>query len=135
MYKVVVDTNIIVSAVIFDGKPEKILTLVNQGRIEIFLSPFILKETQKVLRDKFEWGLPKIKELMLALQMVATTVQPKHKISIIKLKKSDNRILEAAYAVRADFLITGDAKHLLPLKQWRGIKIISAQELLNSVDF
>lgn len=133
MFKVVADTNIIVSAIIFGGKPDKIMALANQGEIKLFLSPFILKETQKVLRDKFDWNLPKIKELVLSLEVVATIIQPKQKVSFIKEKESDNRILEIAQEVQVDFLITGDTKHLLPLKEWRGVKIVSVQEFLQVV--
>ena len=52
------------------------------------------------------------------------------KAIIIKEKQDDNRILECAAEVKADFLISGDKKHLLPLKKFRGIKIVSARELI-----
>ena len=130
MLRVVVDTNTIVSALIFEGNPGRILALANQRHIALFTSPFILNETKRVLARKFDWHLHAIEEAIRLLKEIATVVHPTDKITTIKEKESDNRILEAAREAQADFLVTGDTKHLQPLGEWQGTKIVSAREFL-----
>ena len=65
------------------------------------------------------------------IQEIATLIQPTQKISVIKLKDSDNRILECALAAKAHFLVTGDTQHILPLKKVNGIIILSPSEFLS----
>ena len=54
MIKVVVDTNIFVSAILFGGNCEKILNLAEENRIKLVTSPDILKELKEVLQKKFK---------------------------------------------------------------------------------
>ncbi len=128
--KVVLDTNVLVSALHFGGRPREVLDLARQGHFELVLSPFILQETERVLREKFRWE-EKILDLTLSkLREVATVVDPRQRITLIKEKAADNRILECAVAAGADFLISGDTKHILPLKEYQGIKIVRPAEFL-----
>lgn len=60
-------------------------------------------------------------------------VTPRQKISLIKEKVDDNRILECALAAKADYLITGDKKHLLPLKKINGCRILSARDFMETI--
>jgi predicted nucleic acid-binding protein len=61
---------------------------------------------------------------------VTKTVHPKNKVSVIKEKDDDNRILECAIEGRVQYLISGDRKHLFPLKEYQKIKILSPGEFL-----
>lgn len=130
MIKVVLDTNVIVSALHFGGNPDKVLSLANEGVIELLISPFILDEVSEVLRRQFGWDNKEIKNALAAIKEIATLIQPAHKISIIKEKDSDNCILECAVSGRADFIVSGDTKHILPLKEYLGIKILKPAEFL-----
>jgi putative PIN family toxin of toxin-antitoxin system len=130
MHKVVLDTNVIVSALLFGGNPDKILNLANERVIRLIISPFILDETANVLNHRFNWSEEKIHEVLSSIQEIAAVVQPTIKLSIIKEKDSDNRILECAVSGKADFIISGDNKHILPLKEYQGIKILSPAEFL-----
>ena len=60
----------------------------------------------------------------------AILIKPQKKISIIKRDEADNRILECAQEGKAHFIISGDAQHLLPLKIYRGIRILRSFEFL-----
>jgi len=62
---------------------------------------------------------------------MAAFVEPIERIKVVKEKDADNRILECALAAEAQFLVTGDTKHLLPLKVFRGILIKSPREILD----
>lgn len=60
-------------------------------------------------------------------------VKPKVQISLIKEKDSDNRILECALEAKADYIISGDTKHLQPLKKFQGIPILSPARFLATI--
>jgi putative PIN family toxin of toxin-antitoxin system len=130
MFKVVLDTNVIISALLFGGNPDKILNLANEGVIKLIISPFILEETAMVLQQRFNWLEGEIQAVLAAIQEIAVVVQPKIKLSIIKEKDPDNRILECAISGKADFIVSGDTKHILPLKEYQGIRILSPAEFL-----
>ena len=128
--KVVIDTNVFISGLNFLGKPNEILELFIKGEIEVYISPFILREIEKILRKKFSWNKKQLQKVLDKIKKKAIMVKPKTKISIIKTKRDDNRILECALEARAQYLISGDERHILPLKNFQGIKILSAAEFL-----
>ena len=55
------------------------------------------------------------------------------RLAVITAKESDNRILECAVAGQAAFIVTGDRKHLLPLGEYSGIRIVSPADFVRSV--
>jgi len=128
--KVVIDTNVFISGLNFTGKPSEILKLFWKGEIRVFISPFILKETEKILREKFEWSEGQVQRILNRIKAKAIEVRPKIKVSVIKEKNDDNRILECAVEGKAQYLISGDERHLLPLKEYQGIRILSPSEFL-----
>ena len=130
MIKVILDTNIIVSAIVFGGKPRDILYLIQNGEIRAFISPFILFELKEVLRKKFEFDIKKLKDIEDLINDSFISIAPKISLKIIKEYTIDNKILEAAVEAKADYLITGDKKHVLKLKKVKKTKIVSAEEFL-----
>lgn len=128
--KVVIDTNVFISGLNFTGKPSEILKLFWKGEIRVFISPFILKEAEKILREKFEWSEGQVLRILNRIKAKAIEVRPKIKVSVIKEKDDDNRILECAVEGKAQYLISGDERHLLPLKEYQGIRILSPSEFL-----
>ena len=124
MPKVVLDTNVLVSALHFGGRPREVLDLARHKHIELIISAFILQETENVLREKFHWEEQILRLTLSRLKGISTLTEPHGRITIIKEKDSDNRILECAVAGGADFLVTGDTKHVLPLKEFQGIQIL-----------
>ena len=128
--KVVIDTNVIVSGLNFRGKPREILDLLRAGGVQLCISPFILEEVRVVLWEDFGWSAERIGEVVEKLKDRAILVEPQIRVSVIKGKDDDNRILECAVAADAQFIISGDKRHLLPLKQYQGIRIVSPDEFL-----
>ncbi len=129
--RIVLDTNVILSAVLCGGNPGEYFALAAAGIIEIYTSPFILEETSNILQQKFKYKQGEVQELLDWFTSLATMVKPNIHIQIIQRKDSDNRILECAVAATADYLVTGDKRDLLPLKEFRGIRILSPIEGLN----
>ena len=128
--KVVIDTNVFISALNFPGIPREILKLLRRGEIELYISPFILGEIKRILLDKFGWSEQRIEKALNLINKRTILIWPKIKVSVIKEKDDDNRILECAVEANVHFIISGDKRHLLPLKEFRGIKIISPSEFL-----
>lgn len=128
--KVVFDTNILISAIIFGGNPRQCLELAREGRIKLVTSKSILLELAKKLEEKFLWKDADIKEVIIAISEFAQLVEPKERTNIIKQDPPDNRILECAKEAGVDYIVSGDKKHLLSLKKFEGIPIISANEFL-----
>ncbi|PIP63813.1 putative toxin-antitoxin system toxin component, PIN family [Candidatus Roizmanbacteria bacterium CG_4_9_14_3_um_filter_33_18] len=133
MIKVVLDTNIIVSAIVFGGKPRDIIYLIQEGKVQAFVSSFILYELKEVLTKKFNFNDEKLSEVEDLINKNFVSVSPKDSLKMIKSYPIDNKILEVAVESKADYLITGDKKHILPLKKIRKTKIVLAEEFLLTI--
>lgn len=128
---VVFDTNIYISAIIFGGNPRHCLELAREGEVALFTGKSILLEISQKLRRKFSWKEADIREVIEGLLLFTKIVSPPKEINLIKKDPSDNRILEVAEEAKADFIVSGDKKHLLSLKKFRGIPILSSKEFLD----
>jgi putative PIN family toxin of toxin-antitoxin system len=131
--KVVLDTNILISAFVFPGgPPEDVFRAALEGRIELVTSPPLLAEFGRVLSSKFGWE-PSITEQAVAqIARVGTVVRPKEKIVEMVDDPDDDRVLEAALAGGADVIVSGDS-HLLGPRTWRGIEIEKAARFLRTL--
>jgi len=132
MVKVVVDTNVLVSATLFGGNPEKVMDLVREGKIKLIISEEILGEFKEVLKKKFGFS-PDYAELTASdIKEISSLVAPTQKVDIVE-KEADNRILECGVEGKAGYIVSRDKRHLLPLKEYRGIKIISPAQFLRVI--
>lgn len=132
-FRVVFDTNIFISAIIFGGNPRAILELARAREIQLITSRAILLELAKKLHFKFGWGQGEIEEVVSGIGAFAPIVVPGKKVRKIKADPADNRVLEAALEARVEFIISGDKRHILPLKKFRNIVILSPVEFLKEV--
>jgi putative PIN family toxin of toxin-antitoxin system len=128
MLKVVIDTNVVVSALNFGGNPKAILELVRKNRLQNITSPFILNEVEKVLTRKFGWQIGATRELISDFQKASYVVDPPETLDVINYPP-DNRILECALAGGADYLVSGD-HHLRDIKIFGTIRIVTPTEFL-----
>lgn len=133
MTKAVADTNVYISAILFGGKPEEVRDLAWKGKIELLLSEEILGEIARVLKRKFGWPDQPISETLEGIRDISTLVIPTKTLSVIKEKENDNRILECASEGKARYIVSGDKYHLLPLREYQGISILSPEEFLRSI--
>lgn len=130
--RVVLDTNVLISALAFPGsKPDQILSRIRRGEIDLFISSFILSELDRVLLEKFRLTKKEAQDRVNAVSSIAHHVEPTERIQVVTAKDDDNRILECAIEAQADFLVTGDKEHLLPLGSLRDTRIISPSEFVN----
>jgi putative PIN family toxin of toxin-antitoxin system len=106
MLKVVIDTNVVVSALNFGGNPKVVLELARKNHLQNITSPFILNEVEKVLTRKFGWQMEATREVISDFQKASYVVDPPETLDVINYPP-DNRILECALAGGADYL-SGD---------------------------
>jgi hypothetical protein len=94
------------------------------------ITSFILGEVERVLKERFEWSEGQVQRISDRIKGKTIQVRPKARVSVIREKDDDNRILECAREGRVQYLVSGDKKHLLPLKEYQEIKILSPTEFL-----
>lgn len=132
--RVVPDTNVLVSALIFPGgSPEAVYRLALEGKIELVTSLPLLAELGRVLSDKFGWQPERAEEAVAQLVRLAEIVDPQEALTEIEADPTDNRVLEAAAEGQTDAIVSGD-RHLLAIKSWRGIAIQSPAVFLADFD-
>lgn len=130
--RIVLDTNILTSALVFGGPPEQVVELGRGGLVELFASPFILEELTKVLEGKkFLWEPRRIVEAVIELKSFMTVLEPAVRLGVIQGKENDNRILECAVEAKAAAVITGNMRHIRPLGSFQGIEILTPREFLD----
>jgi putative PIN family toxin of toxin-antitoxin system len=127
--RVVLDTNILVSALFWDGNERAVLTECRKKRFELVLSPEILLEVERVLDKKFECPEERLTDYIRTLLAMSELVFPGIKLDVIRRDPSDNRILECASCGNAEVIVTGN-NDLLELGEYGAIQILTAKELL-----
>ncbi len=132
--RVVLDTNVIISGLNFPGNERLVLELALRGRFELCLSRFILEEVAGVLGRKFDWTEERSAQALRALEDAATVVEPRRLPEVIEGGHADNRILECAVEASTDYLVTGDRRHLLPLDEHQGARIVNAPQFLSALE-
>lgn len=128
--KAVFDTNIYLSGIIFGGNPRRCLELARSGEIELFISRAIILELIKNLQNKFGRNEHELKISVEWINNFAETMIPQNKLKTLR-HDPDNRILECALEAKVDYIVSGDKRHLLSLKKFKNIPIISSKEFLD----
>lgn len=126
--KVTPDTNILVSALIYGGKPEQIYRLVLEKQLLAVTSPLLIAELTETLIKKFHFDLNRIRQLEKIIKRHFQIIYPKKTVKLLK-DEDDNRVLEVAFEGKCEYIITGD-KELLGLKTFDGIKIVTSDQFL-----
>lgn len=129
--KVVFDTNILVSALVFPGgRGEAALQRILEERDELVLSKPILDELLGILSRKFARDAEELARIAVFITDFGILVRPRLRFRVVK-DEPDNRVLECAVAGHAEAIVTGD-QALLELREFRGVRIISLREYLGS---
>lgn len=132
--RVVADTNILVSAIFWDGNESKIIELAEQGDLKLLTSVPILNELKEVLAyEKFQLSEEVINERIEYYLVLADTVSPKSSVEVIQEDPEDDKILACAVGGDADYIVSGD-EHLLNLEEFKGVRIATAGELLKILE-
>ncbi|HSQ21443.1 MAG TPA: putative toxin-antitoxin system toxin component, PIN family [Coriobacteriia bacterium] len=130
MSRIVLDTNVYVSAYGFGGKPAHVLASVISGEHTLVTSPALLAEVADKLYAVLGFDDEHVAAVIRQLARIAEVVRPAASIHEIA-DESDNRVLECAVAGAADIIVSGD-HHLLDLGSYRGIRVVRVAELLEA---
>ncbi len=135
MLRLTLDTNVLVSASIVEGKQYDILKLAKLGKVKIILSAVILEEFKEVIsRERFGFSEKQIDEAVKQILDVAEIIIPRVKIRALVEDPDDNMVLECALEGKVDYILSGD-EHLLNLGSYEKIKIINATKFFEMERF
>jgi len=130
---VVFDLNVLVSSLIVKGKPQDLWRKAKNNEFTLEISSEMFSEFVNVVsRKKFEKYVTDVDvKLFLAdLSRIGEFVQVKSRFKVISADPDDDIILRVAYDGKADYIVSGD-RHLLALKEFKGIRILTVDEMLN----
>ena len=130
---VVLDTNVYVSAFTFPrGSLFPIWRRARAGTYRLLVSPAIVREFARTLREQFSWGEHQITGQLKLLVSTSEIVSPDTVPEVIARDPADNHILACAVSGGADLIVTGD-RDLLHLKSYRGIGIVRPADFLRTL--
>lgn len=135
--KVVLDTNVIISGILWPGLPNKVLKLAKIGKLQLCTNPTLLKELSNVLReDEFLHRIvilnSRVEELIAGLLELVEIFPDKIIPPTVKADRDDDKVLSCALISGAKYIITGDS-HLLKLKKWSDISILTPRQFLRHI--
>jgi len=129
--KVVFDTNVVASASFWRGAPFDCLAAWAQGRCVVVVSSGLLAEYHEIVDElRLDYPNRNCVEWVAALTESGELVFPVERAAGATPDPDDEMILECALAAEADFIVSGDKKHLLALREFQNIPIVNPVELL-----
>ena len=129
MSRVVLDTNVYISALLFGGLPGDLLEVAFLRSFRLIVSPALLDELDEKLHEKFGVSREDVGLLRARLESVSLVVEPGERLHVIADDPDDDRVLECAVAGEAGFIVSGD-RHLLKLGVYQGISIITVRQFM-----
>ena len=133
MKRVTLDSNIYISALVFGGKPKRVLEMAIEGRVEIAISDAIIEEVRRHLPAKFGWSDERTTEAVESINEYAVHVTPSLQIDAVPADPDDNRVLECAVEAASDVIVSGDLD-LVRIGSYAGIPIQTVSEFLQAFE-
>jgi len=129
--RVVLDTNVTVSAFFWDGYPRTIYNLIRDNKIALLISKHIEDEFIRVMcYSKFAVSSKELLPFVRSLRSNSEFIKTSTKLTVIASDPTDNIFLEYAVDGKADYIISGD-RHLLDVGKYSGITILKAKDFLD----
>ena len=128
--KVVIDSNIYISAIFWGGKPREVVDLGRDEKVLIFSSSNIDKEISEKLRTKFKLDEDEINRILLDFSTFTIPLKITKHIEAVPDDPDDNKSIACAILCKADHIVSGD-RHLLKLTKYAAIIILKASEFLS----
>ena len=126
----VFDTNVLLSALGWKGKPFACLELARTGKVEGVTCRELLDELAEKLELKLSFTAEQVVATIADLLTFLRVVPIAGQLQVVSADPDDDKVLECAAAAGATHVVTGDRRHLLPLGSFRGIAILSAADFL-----
>ena len=124
----------LVSAVIADGPPRRVLEVIREGRVELVLPRPAVIELRRVLTEKLHVAEDAVSAIVTLVEELAVAVpEAPAEVGAISGDTDDDRIIAAALAGAAEVLVSGDRKHVLPLGRVATMRILRPQDVLTEL--
>jgi putative PIN family toxin of toxin-antitoxin system len=138
--RIVLDTNVVMSALLWRGTPYRLLEAIqHRPSLQLFSSTALLEEFTGILTRRAatqrlaligQIAADVIADYVEVIELVAPATVPR----VVPADVDDDQVIAAAVAARADIIVSGDRKHLLPLGNYAGIPIIDPAEALHRIE-
>lgn len=130
--RVACDTNVLVSAFIASGPPSRIIEEAAEENLELVLLEPSMVELARILAGKLGFDIARLREVHALLSDIAADSQgmPAQTPGPLTGDPADDLILACAVEAQVDVLVSGDRRHLLPVGEHQGIRILLPQTLL-----
>jgi len=135
----VLDTNVVVAGLLWNGPPRRLLQAAIDGEVDLFSSAVLLGELANTLgytkfTKRIESFGTSIAALAAQYAALVSLVAPASVPRVAANDADDDHVIAAAVAARAELIVTGDRKHLLPIGTHQGIAIVTAREVVDRLD-
>lgn len=130
--RIVVDTNVYVSGLLWTGLPHDLLSAAETGQLTLVTTPAIIEEGREVLaRPKFAAWMrtltTSVDELMESFLGIVQIIQEPKVVRVVRSDPDDDKFIACAVAARVRWLISGDT-HLLSMRRYKSIRIVTPQQ-------
>ncbi len=133
MVRVVVDTNVLVSALIGRGKPRRLVLKLLEKHSMVLSRPMLAELADVLSREKFrEVRSSQVDKFLAGLVHKSMIVTMRPRFKVVAADPNDDIVLNTAYSGKADYIVTGD-KHLLALKEFKGVEIVKVIQMLEII--
>ena len=133
MVAAVIDTNVLVSALVGRGKPRRLVTKLLEEHMVVSSTAMLAELADVISRDKFRevksWEAGRFMSILAGRSVLVTIRQP---LKIVADDPDDDMVLNTAHEGRADYIVSGD-RHLLKLREFRRIKIVTVKQMLEMI--
>lgn len=135
--KLVLDTNVIVSALIWGGEPYKLIHAATEGEIELYTSVVLLEELREVLErghlsKRLAQQQSSVDQAIDLYGELAIVVLPKTTPRVVPGDADDDHVIAADMAGQVDLIVSGD-RHLLSLERHEAIDIVGVRDALERI--
>jgi uncharacterized protein len=130
--RVVFDTNVLISALITNGKPKELFQQAIKGHLQLVTSKSILQEFSLISKDHRIRKYASEDDVIAFLRIidkVAKITKIKSQFKVVREDSDDDMVVRTAFDGDSDYIVSGD-KHLLSLSTYRGIRIVNVDEML-----
>ncbi len=137
--RLVLDTNVVVAGLLWNGPPRRLLQAAIDGEVDLFSSAVLLGELANTLgytkfTKRIESFGTSIAALAAQYAALVSLVAPASVPRVAANDADDDHVIAAAVAARAELIVTGDRKHLLPIGTHQGIAIVTAREVVDRLE-
>lgn len=130
--RIVIDTNVLISGIIFGGKPSKIIELLFGKKISVFASPEMVDEYKRIYGELGERYAKRTHNELNEI-INSMNILPSHRHIEACRDPDDNKFIECAIDNRCIYIVSGD-KDLLVLEQYEDIGILTVSEFLEQYE-